>query len=546
MSGPTTKIENGVDPMIGVVLDDRYRILRQLGEGGIGRVYLAQHLRLGREVALKTLLTRYESIPVLKERFSREAAALASLSHPNIVTVTDYGVYEGTPYLVMELLEGEDLAALIERGEPLAPVRVMRIVRQMVRALAYAHEQELVHRDLKPHNVFVRPLGPWDDHVEVLDFGLARFMSDAWKNAPKLTAQGALIGTPAYMAPEQASGQQVDATADVYAAGCVLFEALTGRRVFEAQSQADLIRAHMLETPSSLAAADPGLEPSPQLEALVARCLEKSPSRRYANGRALLEALDNLGYEPARRIGPRPAHGTPRVSAIAPTQTATRGSGPTAPAPASAAPIELPQRRAPLVVGGILAALGLMGIGAAAVYFLVRGFGPAEEAAAAPVVPAPPPAVVAPDAGRPPAREPFAGEIPVDLQAIRAELEADTGDWRVQIATISSYQSAHRDDPIPALLLGHIYTAQGIFDPALTQYDAAYAADPTVRGDPWMREDLLRIAREEAQHDKAGALIRDAWGADFIGDIDAYLATARPTLGERARLLSLREHLASR
>ncbi len=547
MGGPTTKIENGQDPMIGLVLDDRYKILRQLGEGGIGRVYLAQHLRLGREVALKTLLTRYESIPVLKERFTREAAALASLSHPNIVTVTDFGVYDGTPYLVMELLEGEDLAALVERGEPIPPARAMRIIRQMVRALAYAHEQELVHRDLKPHNVFVRALGPYDDHVEVLDFGLARFLSDAWKNAPKLTAQGALIGTPQYMAPEQASGQQVDASADVYAAGCVLFEALTGRRVFDARSQADVIRAHMLERPPTLAEADPGLEASPALEALVARCLEKSPSRRYPNGRALLEALDALGPEPARRRGPRPALEGGRVSAIAPTQTATRASGVT-PARPSSAPIELPQSRLPLVLGGIVAAVLLMGLGAGGVYLALRGLAPeaapADEPAPEPV-PEPPP-VAAADAGHPPARQPFAGEVPAELRSIHRELEQGGGTWRQQIAAISTYQNAHRDDPLPALLLGRIYTTQGIFGAALDQYDAAYGGDTSVRGDPWMRQDLLRIAREEAHHDKAGALIRDAWGAEFVGDIDAFLASGRPSEAERTRLLALREHLVAR
>ncbi|HJL16689.1 MAG TPA: serine/threonine-protein kinase [Sandaracinaceae bacterium LLY-WYZ-13_1] len=274
------------DPLLGKVFDERYRIEEPLGEGGIGRVFKARHLTLGRLVALKVLLTRYESIPVLKQRFEREARALAALSHPNIVTVTDFGVSEGNPYIVMELLEGRDLSVLVA-GEPLAPKRVFDIVRQTLRALHYAHDQGLVHRDLKPHNVFVRSLDDGTDHVEVLDFGLARFVGDAARSSPKLTRQGALIGTPAYMAPEQASGEEVDARADVYAVGCVLFEALTGRRVFETADPGEMLRAHLLSSPPTLAQADPGLEVSPSLEAFVQKALSKSPSGRFDSAKEM-------------------------------------------------------------------------------------------------------------------------------------------------------------------------------------------------------------------------------------------------------------------
>ena len=176
------------DPLIGKVLDERYRIEEPLGQGGIGRVYKARHLILGRHVALKVLLAQYESIPVLQERFRREAEALAALSHPNIVTVTDFGVAEGMPYLVMELLEGLDLAALIAQ-EDIPPARAFAIVRQVLMALSYAHSRELVHRDLKPQNIYVRALGEGSDHVEVLDFGLARFLGDAPNRGPKLTGR---------------------------------------------------------------------------------------------------------------------------------------------------------------------------------------------------------------------------------------------------------------------------------------------------------------------------------------------------------------------
>ena len=556
-SGPITKKVAGVDPLLGKVIDDRYRVKRQLGEGGIGRVYVAEQIRLAREVALKTLLTRYESMPVLQARFSREAHALATLTHPNIVSVTDHGLCDGMPYIVMELLQGEDLAELLARGNPLDPMRVMRMMRQMVRALAYAHEQELVHRDLKPHNVFVRVLGPRDDHVEVLDFGLARFMSDAWKAAPKLTAQGALIGTPAYMAPEQASGKDVDASADVYAAGCVIFEALTGRRVFEAPNPGDMIRAHMLKRPRTLSEADPGLEVHPALEALIQRTLEKSPRARPANGRALLEALDTLPPEPIRRIAPRPKALVPNHRSIAPTQTG--GSSQEAVTSASPAarrgaahpqhgtygdPVTLPQRRWPMLVGGLFAAVLLMGLGAGAVYFIMGGR--PEPSAHPPTEPETPTAQPSPTPPRPAARAPFAEELPEPLAGIYQDLERGQGSWQEQARQLSRYDGEHEGgDPRASLLLGRIYTEHDLFPLALSFFRVAYEADPSVRGDPTMQRSVLRIARIEAQNAGATALIDEAWGAAFVGTIAAYMGEVEMPDAERQRLVDLQRHLAT-
>ncbi len=548
MSGPTTKNVDGADPLLGKIIDERYRIMRQLGEGGIGRVYVAEHVRLDRQVALKTLLTRYGSMPVLQERFSREAQALASLTHPNIVTVTDYGLCEGMPYIVMELLEGEDLAAMLARGEPIEPVRALQMMRQMVLALAYAHDKELVHRDLKPHNVFVRVLGPRDDHVEVLDFGLARFLNDAWKDAPKLTAQGALIGTPAYMAPEQASGEEVDARADVYAAGCVIFETLTGRRVFDGDNPGDMIRAHMLEPPRSLVEADPGLEVDPALEAIVARALEKSRTRRFADGWALLDALDALGPEPIRRIGPRPEPSSAKRATLAPTQAGGRKPPPVTraqPLPAVSVPIRLPQSPLPLILAGVLGAVLLMGVGAGVVYFMMS---PGSEAEASD--PVAPPAVVV-DAAvlpppRPPARQPFAGELPEPLRRIYDDLEDGHGDLQAHTRALSVYQGANPSDPRAPLLLARIFVERGIFGQALVRYREAYRADPGVRGDPNMRVGLIRIAREEGQYRSAEALITEAWGRSFVPELDAYLGRERMSRAERGRLVSLRERLNGR
>lgn len=550
---------DGVDPFLGKILDERYRIERQLGEGGIGRVYVAKHATLGREVALKVLLTRYGNIPVLKQRFQREAEALAALSHPNIVTVTDFGVTEGMPYIVMELLEGEDLSELLARGEVLEPRRALEIVRQMLRALAYAHEQALVHRDLKPHNVFVRSLGAGADHVEVLDFGLARFLTDAYKNAPKLTAQGALIGTPAYMAPEQASGEEVDARADVYAAGCVLFEALTGRRVFPSADPGEILRSHMLAPAPTLADADPGLEADPALEALLRRALSKSPAERFANAQEMLDALDALGAEPARRVGPQPASAG---SDIAPTQGATRASGPKANAqdtptvqntqeaarfPTGISSVVLPEKKMPLFAAAAGAALLLMALGAGGVWYLMKGGAETVEPTPEPPTQEPTPEPTPEPPSRPAARDPFEGvELPEELERMHTEVEADRVSRvsRRELSGVSRYVRDHDEDPLPHLVLAHYYVKRRFLSHAFPQYERAYELDETVRGDPSMLRDLLEMVRSNTLNEEASDFVVQVYGEEAVEATEESLEERMPR-EERERLEALRARLTS-
>ena len=219
------------DPFIGRTLNGRYEVLARLGVGGVGVVYRGRHIQLDRLVAIKVLQQSAAESPEWRRRFEREARVLSALAHPNIVPITDFGIDGDVPYLVMELLEGKTLADLINEG-PVSLARALDIVRQTLRGLAFAHDQAIAHRDLKPANIFLQALPDQTDHVRLLDFGTAKFLEGASSRSPaeNLSLGGVVFGTPSYMAPEQAKAERVDARADIYAAGVILFELLAGGR----------------------------------------------------------------------------------------------------------------------------------------------------------------------------------------------------------------------------------------------------------------------------------------------------------------------------
>ncbi len=249
----------------------RYRVLGELGRGGMGVVYRAIDSALDREVAVKVILDARRAGPSAVERFGREARAVARLRHPSIVAVHEVGNDGGRPFIVMDLIRGATLEELLERGE-VAPRRLAGLVRDTARALQHAHERGIVHRDVKPQNVLVDDAGP-----HLTDFGLARDLdADA-----KLTGSGQLIGTPAYVAPEQARGEPAGPAADVYALGGVLYRGLAGREPFEGGSLIELIRRVIHEDPEPPRRSDPSVHPD--LETIALRCLEKEPERRYGD-----------------------------------------------------------------------------------------------------------------------------------------------------------------------------------------------------------------------------------------------------------------------
>jgi serine/threonine protein kinase len=278
---------------IGDLLEGRYQIESQLGEGGVGVVYRALQLKLNRYVAVKLLLHDTIGEEASRPRFQQEAMTLAALSHPHIVNLQDFGMVRGRPFLVMELLIGRTLRQLLDEEGALTPVRTLTLLRQLVLALAYAHERGVVHRDLKPANLIVQAL-PAYEHVTVLDFGMVKLLPGSQlARGEHLTRVGFTFGTPAYMSPEHALGGDVDGRSDLYAVGVLLFELLTGEKPFDGEVQ-DVLRHHLTSEVPKLAARRPALSEFPELQTLVERAMAKEPAERFANAAELLAAIDEL------------------------------------------------------------------------------------------------------------------------------------------------------------------------------------------------------------------------------------------------------------
>jgi len=294
----------GSDRFAGRVIDGRYRVEKLLGEGAVGVVYKALDAKTGQHVAIKIWLE--ESLDEQTSgRFSREAKALTTLEHPNIVDVYGYGVVDNSPYLAMEMLVGGTLEGKLESGEPLDPGFVFFIGKQMLEALAFAHSRAVVHRDLKPDNIFIVEKPGTMPQVKLLDYGLAKFLAPEEDPVNKaLTMNGMVMGTPLYMAPEQAMGGKVDLTADVYAAGCVLFELFTGRLPFLGETHGELLRAHMMTpVPQVSEASGNKVQAKPELQAFLERAMGKRAEQRFRDAGEMLQAFLAIPQPVATRVG---------------------------------------------------------------------------------------------------------------------------------------------------------------------------------------------------------------------------------------------------
>ena len=291
---PST-IEVGADSLVGTVLGDRYQIEEIIGEGGMGRVYLAQHKLLGKRFALKVLHPELAANRELAERFVREARAASSIESDHVVDISDFGLLpDGTGYFVMEYLDGKDLEERLDDEGPQSADFTRRIGVQVADAIRGAHAETIVHRDLKPSNIVIAQR-KGKDFCKILDFGIAKSpTSDSGGSGQTLVTQvGVMMGTPHYMAPEQIDGE-VDPRSDIYALGIVLFEMLAGNPPFDAESIAELLAKQKWSAPPSIHEAYADADCPPELEAVVRKCLEKKPEDRYQEAGEVIEALEAL------------------------------------------------------------------------------------------------------------------------------------------------------------------------------------------------------------------------------------------------------------
>jgi serine/threonine-protein kinase len=283
---PLSRGEGAEDPMIGMILGDTYEMQRRLGEGGMGRVYEARHVRLGRRFAVKVLHQMFTGEREALARFRREATAAAAILSPHVAQIVDVNATrEGQPYLVYELLEGEDLGTLLEREGVLPIARATRIARQVAQGLRAAHEAGVVHRDLKPENVMLVRGADGNDYAKVLDFGIAKLTQE-----DKLTRTGAVLGTPAYMAPEQArGGNTIDHRCDVYALGAMLYRAVTGRPAFSGEDAGRTLTSVIWDEPARPKTLRKDIPDA--LELVIQRAMAKDIDARYSSMNELDAAL---------------------------------------------------------------------------------------------------------------------------------------------------------------------------------------------------------------------------------------------------------------
>jgi len=317
-----TVLEGGQAPRdenVGRSLDGKYRLDKRLSSGGMGTVYKATHLMLGKALAVKLIKADLPASPEVVRRFQREAKAASNLNHPNIVPAYDLGqTQDGTLYIAMEYIDGPSLKDVIQAG-PIDPARTIYLLKQVASALSLAHKHDIIHRDLKPQNIMLTKDGDGHDVAKLLDFGIAKTLDDS---ATQLTATGFSLGTPQYMSPEQAYGRPVDGRSDLYSLGIILYEMLVGEVPFSDPSTPAVLVKQMTEAPIPPALKRPDRQISPELAAIALKCLEKDPTKRFQTADEFSAALDAAAVSLGASVLPLPGQ-------VAAALTPAPGTAPT-------------------------------------------------------------------------------------------------------------------------------------------------------------------------------------------------------------------------
>jgi tRNA A-37 threonylcarbamoyl transferase component Bud32 len=404
------------DPLIGQVLDGRYRIESLLGEGGMGIVYKAVHTALNKPLAIKVLRQEVSKNEQIVARFKQEAQSASQIGNQHIIDISDFGALpDGSTYFVMEFLNGRSLTGALEQGR-FTPERTIYIAKQLCKALGAAHEIGIVHRDMKPDNVQLVQRGDDEDFVKVLDFGIAKVGG----TQSKLTQAGQVFGTPHYMSPEQCAGTAVDHRTDIYAVGVMLYEMATGKVPFDADHLMGILTKHLYENPIPPHELPPPVNVPPAMEAVILKCLAKKPEQRYSSMSELLDDLEAL----ERGLTPKAVVDQVERSTLH-GQTGSPGDSPGRVTVGLGQP-EIPGRRSllPVLLGGVL----LIGGGVAVFALMNHSSGDAanlvKPAAAAPMPePAPTPgAAPAPSPAPLPAQPPQPAQITIHSEPEGAEV----------------------------------------------------------------------------------------------------------------------------
>ncbi len=357
---------HGIPLKAGSMLGGRYRILRMLGEGGMGTVYSAHHVDLDRPVALKVISPRHAADARTVERFRREARMASQARHPNIVEVLDLGQVDGLWYLAMEMLEGIDLYDAIVMKRTYDPAEMVPVLDQVLAGVEAAHALGLVHRDLKPENMFLARAEDGAFTVKLLDFGVVKVPDEGAQ--AQLTRTGTVVGTPEYMSPEQATDNQVDARSDIYSIGCVTYAMLCGKPPFNDKSVLKVLTSHVCDAVKPPSVVRPNLARAQAVDRFVLCALEKQPGKRYQSAAQMRQALGELaatlGSPEAMRIISMPPSPTLAVtddlSRTLPDRAHSLATTSPAPPPARSKPATITAEAPPPPTGGGVSTLGVI------------------------------------------------------------------------------------------------------------------------------------------------------------------------------------------
>ena len=486
------------DPRIGHLLQGRYRIISKIASGAMGVVYRGERVQLGRPVAVKFLHPWIAAQKAFLGRFENEAKAMSRLAHPHCVSVIDFGV-DGSPYLVMDFVTGRTLRDVMLQG-PVAVARTMKIAQQLLSGLAHAHAQGIVHRDLKPENLILTAEDGMEDHLRILDFGLAKL-----RDGPAMTA-GLAVGTPSYMSPEQSGGPgDVDARSDLYAVGVLLFEILAGRKPFTSENVGELIFMHREQPPPRLREAVSEGGYSPALEAAIDKALSKMPQDRFSSAAEFAAALAATPEGQGRTLAAAARKARPASKTTVDTVSAVRRRlGADAPAADSSAEPAPRQWRLVWIGSGFLLIV-LVGLTIGRALRSHPAEGPGAPVAAAPA-PVPRPGRAAAPAPPPPAPVPAPANEDPRIEQARQMLAANqTADAVSLLERVRAEKPADADAPY---LLAMIDFEAHRWSEGLANAQSAVRNNPSFRTDGDLIRGVIRSLANDRGYERSQSFLR--------------------------------------